>query len=77
MAQGHRAVSGPVRGRTPRGAPDGRGWRDAKRAPTPAAPRELSGNFRVLNYLIFKANKAYPDRSSWIRWNKCLTFRIP
>ena len=31
----------------------------------------------VLNYLIFKANKAYPDRSSWIRWNKCLTFRIP
>src|SRR5215471_61932 len=30
----------------------------------------------VLNYLIFKANKAYPDRSSAIRWNKCLTFRI-
>ena len=31
----------------------------------------------VLNYLIFQANKAYPDRSRWIRWNKCLMFRIP
>ena len=31
----------------------------------------------VRNYLIFQANKAYPDRSRWIRWNKCLTFRIP
>ena len=31
----------------------------------------------VLNYLIFKANKAYPERSNWIRWNKCLTFRSP
>jgi hypothetical protein len=31
----------------------------------------------VPNYLIFQANKAYPDRSRWIRWNKCLTFRIP
>ncbi len=31
----------------------------------------------VHNYLIFQANKAYPDRSRWIRWNKCLTFTIP
>ena len=31
----------------------------------------------VPNYLIFQANKAYPDRSRWIRWNKCLTFRMP
>ena len=31
----------------------------------------------VHNYLIFQANKAYPDRSRWIRWNKCLTFRMP
>jgi len=31
----------------------------------------------VRNYLIFQANKAYPDRSRWIRWNKCLMFTIP
>ena len=31
----------------------------------------------VRNYLIFYAKKAYPDKSRWIRWNKCLTFRIP
>jgi hypothetical protein len=31
----------------------------------------------VPNYLIFQGNKAYPDRSKWIRWNKCLTFRMP
>jgi predicted ATPase len=31
----------------------------------------------VPNYLIFQANKAYPDRSRWIRWNKCLMFRMP
>jgi hypothetical protein len=31
----------------------------------------------VPNYLIFQANKAYPDRSRRIRWNKCLTFRMP
>src|SRR5213594_1374501 len=50
---------------------------------TGGAP-ELNANFRgslvisgVRNYLIFQANKAYPDRSRWIRWNKCLTFRIP
>ena len=50
---------------------------------TGGAP-ELNANFRgslvisgVRNYLIFQAHKAYPDRSRWIRWNKCLTFRIP
>jgi hypothetical protein len=31
----------------------------------------------VPNYLIFQANKAYPARSRRIRWNKCLTFRMP
>ena len=31
----------------------------------------------VCNYLFFQANKAYPDKSRWIRWNKCVTFRIP
>src|SRR2546427_11259815 len=31
----------------------------------------------VPNYLIFQANKVYPDRSRWVRWNKCLTFRMP
>jgi hypothetical protein len=31
----------------------------------------------VCNYLLFQANKAYPDKSRWIRWNKCVTFRIP
>ena len=31
----------------------------------------------VCNYLFFQANKAYPAKSRWIRWNKCVTFRIP
>ena len=51
-----------------------------------ALPREAWTNAQIVgslvisgvhNYLIFQANKAYPDRSRWIRWNKCLTFRMP
>ena len=34
----------------------------------------LSG---VRNYLISQANKEYPARSRWIRWNKCPTFKMP
>ena len=31
----------------------------------------------VHNPMIFGVNKAYPYKSSWIRWNKCVTFTIP
>jgi hypothetical protein len=50
------------------------------RANTPEAPAPCAGSLvisGVPNYLIFQANKAYPDRSRWMRWNKCLTFRMP
>src|SRR5713101_3804943 len=55
-------------------------------SPAEAVPTDREGADRRLgslvisgvhNYLIFQANKAYPDRSRWIRWNKCLTFTIP
>jgi hypothetical protein len=31
----------------------------------------------VHNSMIFWTNKAYPYKSSWILWNKCVTFNIP
>jgi hypothetical protein len=31
----------------------------------------------VHNSMIFWTNKAYPYKSNWILWNKCVTFNIP
>jgi hypothetical protein len=31
----------------------------------------------VHNSMIFGTNKAYPYKSNWILWNKCVTFNIP
>ena len=31
----------------------------------------------VHNSMIFRVNKAYPYKSNWTLWNKCVTFKIP
>jgi hypothetical protein len=39
--------------------------------------QQLTVYHAYYNFCLPHSSKAYPDRSSWIRWNKCLTFRIP